>query len=145
MKMIRRFAQVQVLLLSLLSSTVVPIAAHAEEVHGRFTLSSETHWGTAVLPAGEYTYTLATRSAMPVILLRAVNGTEAVFISADSETGTTDKTPNAITIAAYGQVHVITELHVNDAGLVLHYRAPALEAAAAKAAETKYSASVGTK
>jgi hypothetical protein len=145
MKMIRRFAQVQVLLLSLLSSTAVPIAAHAEEVHGRFTLTSETHWGSAVLPAGEYTYTLATRSAMPVILLRAVKGNEAAFISADSETGTSATAPNAITITAYGKVQVITELHVNDAGLVLHYRAPALEAAAAKAAETKYSASVGTK
>ncbi|HEY0704138.1 MAG TPA: hypothetical protein VGD60_15315 [Candidatus Acidoferrales bacterium] len=142
MKMIRRFAQVQVLLLSLLSSTVVPMVAHAEEAHGRFTLTSETHWGTAVLPAGEYTYTLATRSAMPVILLRSVKGTEAAFISAYRETSTTATTPNAITIQAIGNVKVITELHVNDAGLVLHYRAPALETAA-KAADAKYSATIG--
>ena len=62
MKSIRRFAQVQVLLLSLLSSTVVPMTAHADEVRGAFTLAAETHWGRAVLPAGYYTFSLATQA-----------------------------------------------------------------------------------
>ena len=80
MKAIRRFAQVQVLLLSLLSSTVVPMAVHADEVRGAFTLASETHWGKLVLPAGYYTYSLATNTAMPVILIRSANGNLAGFV-----------------------------------------------------------------
>ena len=85
MKLIRRFAQVQVLLLSLLSSTVVPMAAHADEVRGAFTLTAETHWGKAVLPAGYYTFTVATQGSLPTLLIRSANGDKAAFIAAASE------------------------------------------------------------
>jgi hypothetical protein len=144
MKMIRRFAQVQVLVLSLLSSTVVPMTAHADEVHGKFTLTSQTHWGTTILPAGDYTYSLETRSAMPVVLLRSAKGNASAFIAATSETDTNDRAPNALIIETQGTMRVITELHVNDAGVVLHYKTPATESAA-KAAEPKLTAYTGTK
>jgi hypothetical protein len=141
MKSIRRFAQVQVLLLSLLSSTVVPMTAHADEVRGAFTLAAETHWGRAVLPAGYYTFSLATHGAMPTLLIRSANGGTAAFIGATSESSTTEKTPNAITIKTIDGVQVITELHVNDAGLVLHYETPASElASATRTAEPKLTA-----
>jgi hypothetical protein len=141
MKSIRRFAQVQVLLLSLLSSTVVPMTAHADEVRGAFTLTAETHWGKAVLPAGYYTFTVATQSSLPTLLIRSANGAKAAFIAAASETSTAEKTPNAITIKTIDGVQVITELHVNDAGLVLHYETPASETASAtRTAEPKLTA-----
>lgn len=141
MKSIRRFAQVQVLLLSLLSSTVVPTTAQADEVRGAFTLTAETHWGRVVLPAGYYTFTVATRTSMPTLLIRSVNGDKAAFITAASETSTAEKTPNTITIKTIDGVPVITELHVNDAGLVLHYETPASElASATRTAEPKLTA-----
>jgi len=141
MKSIRRFAQVQVLLLSLLSSTVVPVTAHADEVRGAFTLTAETHWGKAVLPAGYYTFSVATRSSMPTLLIRSANGDKAAFIGATRETSTTEKSPNALTIQTIDGVQVITELHVNDAGLVLHYETPAsVIASATKTAEPKLTA-----
>jgi hypothetical protein len=132
MKMIRRFAQVQILLLSLLSSTVVPMTAHADEVRGTFTLTTETHWGKAVLPAGYYTFSLATGNAIPTIFVRSGSGDPAAFIVATSETATKETTPNAITIETKGRMNVITELHFNDAGLILHYGTPsgAVESAA---------------
>jgi hypothetical protein len=145
MKSIRRFAQIQVLLLSLLSSTVVPMAAHADEVQGRFTLTSETHWGSAVLPPGEYVYSFATRSALPVLLLRSVNGNSAAFIAATGETDTKDRMPGLIKIESRGGVQFITELHVNDSGLVFHYKIPATVELAAKSPEPSLTASVGKK
>jgi hypothetical protein len=143
MRMIRRFAQVQVLLLSLLSSTVVPMAVQADEVRGAFTLMSETHWGKLVLPAGYYTFSLATHSAMPVLLIRSANGSLAGFIGATSETGTRDKTKNALTIETKEGLKVITALHINDAGLILHYSIP--EATIEAAAKVDLTASVGKK
>lgn len=141
MKMIRRFAQVQVLMLSLLSSTVVPMTAHADEVRGSFTLTSETHWGKIVLPPGYYTFSLATHDSMPTILLRSGSGNTAAFIAATGEAGTKDKTPNTITITTRDGIKVITELHVNDAGLILLYAEPAATSAtAATASEAKLTA-----
>jgi hypothetical protein len=141
MKMLRRFAQVQILLLSLLSSTVVPMAAHADEVRGTFTLTSETHWGAVVLPPGYYTFSLATGSAFPTILLRSATGSISAFIAATSETSTKETTPNAITIQMKGGVNVITALHFNDAGVVLHYAIPAgVVESATKTAEPKLTA-----
>jgi hypothetical protein len=146
MKAIRRFAQVQVLLLSLLSSTVVPTAVHADEVRGAFTLTSETHWGKLLLPAGYYTYSLATNTAMPVILIRSANGNLAGFVGAISETDTTDKDRSALTIETKGNLSVITALHINDAGVILHYGVPAdaIETAA-KAPDSTLTASIGKK
>jgi hypothetical protein len=141
MKMIRRFALVQILLLSLLCSTVVPMTAHADEVRGAFTLTTETHWGKAVLPPGYYTFSLATGSAFPTILIRSASGEIAAFIAASSETSTRETAPNAITIEMRGGVNVITELHFNDAGVVLRYAVPAGSVkSAAKTPEPKLTA-----
>lgn len=146
MKMIRRFAQVVTLMLGLLSATVVPITTYAaDEVHGKFTLTSETHWGANVLPAGDYTYALTTGGAMPVVLIRSVTGKEAAFIAPAAETDTTATTPNALKIETLGDTRVVTELHVNDQGLVLHYKIPAALESAAKLVDPKLTAYVGTK
>jgi hypothetical protein len=146
MKMIRRFAQVQVLLLSLLSSTVVPMAVQADEVRGAFTLVSETHWGKLALPAGYYTFSLATRGAMPVLLIRSADGNLAGFIGATSETSTRDQTQNVLTIETKGNLKVITALHINDAGLILHYSMPEVTiATAATIPEPMFTASVAKK
>jgi hypothetical protein len=146
MKNIRRFAQIQVLLLSLLSSTVAPMAVHADEVRGAFTLTSETRWGKMILPAGYYTYSLATHTTMPVIFVRSGNGDVAAYISATSETGTKDTARNALTIKKEGNFSVITELHINDQGVVLHYATPTpATETASKAHEVTMSASIGKK
>jgi hypothetical protein len=145
MKTIRRFAQVQVLLLSLLSATVVPMTTHADEVRGAFTLTTATHWGPVVLPPGDYTFSLATNNAMPVIFLRSNSGAVSAFIPASSETGTKDKSPNALKIETIGRTSVITELHFNDAGLVLYYAAPASAVETASKSTDSKTTLVGTK
>jgi hypothetical protein len=146
MKMIRRFAQVQVLLLSLLSSTVVPMAVHADEVRGAFTLTSETHWGKLILPAGYYTYSLATRTAMPVIFIRSADGRLAGFVPAATESSAGDKTHNTLTIEKKGNLSVVTALHISEAGVILHYGKPAdtIETAA-KTTDPTLTASIGKK
>ena len=146
MKTIRRFALVPMLLLGLLSMTVVPFAAQAEDLRGRFTLTSETLWGDVKLPAGEYTYSLATRSSMPVILLRSADGNQAAFIAASAETESTAMTPNALTIETINGVNVVVALHMSDARTVLHYASPkSLIESAAKADDAKLVAAIGKK
>ncbi len=67
MKGLRRYSHVALLLLGLLSSTAVPIATHADNILGRFTLTSEARWGSTVLPLGEYTYSIAANAVMLIV------------------------------------------------------------------------------
>lgn len=45
---------------SLLLLAAVSLPAAAQDAYGRFTVSHETRWGKAVLPAGNYTVSLTT-------------------------------------------------------------------------------------
>lgn len=49
------------------------VAANAQTAfHGKFQLTSEARWGKAVLPAGEYTFTM--QSVQSPIVIQSVNG-----------------------------------------------------------------------
>lgn len=74
MKNIRNF----VVLLSLIA---VAVAANAQSsLHGKFRLTSEARWGKAVLPAGEYTFTI--NSAQSPIVIQSVDGKVSAMAAA---------------------------------------------------------------
>jgi hypothetical protein len=76
MKNLRNFATLFVVVLGAL-------AANAQSVlHGKFQLTSETHWGKAVLPAGEYTFTID--SVAGPVVIQAVNGKAAAMAMAQT-------------------------------------------------------------
>jgi len=79
-KNIRNF----VVLFSIIAGAV---AANGQaSLHGKFQLASETRWGKAVLPAGNYSLTIES-AAQPVrILIQAVNGKSAAMAFAVSST-----------------------------------------------------------
>jgi hypothetical protein len=52
---------------------VSAIPAVAQEASGKFTLAKEVRWGSAVLPAGDYTYALEHQTGQ-VLFVRNVNG-----------------------------------------------------------------------
>jgi hypothetical protein len=54
------------IVLSLLLLAAVSLPAAAQDAYGKFTVSHETRWGTAVLPAGNYTVSL-TNGPVPYV------------------------------------------------------------------------------
>lgn len=74
MKNIRKFAV-------LLAVVAGAVAANAQTAfHGKFQLTSEVRWGKAVLPAGEYTFTMS--SVQSPIVIQAVNGKASAMAAA---------------------------------------------------------------
>jgi hypothetical protein len=71
MKTIRRFAYAVVLTLSALN--FAPSLASAQEAAGTFTLAHEVHWQNAVVPAGEYRFTIGVDG--PAEMLLCTNST----------------------------------------------------------------------
>ncbi|MFZ0519612.1 MAG: hypothetical protein WAL95_01230 [Candidatus Acidiferrales bacterium] len=146
MKGLRGYAHVAVLLLGLLSSTVVPIAAHADSITGRFTLTSEAHWGRTVLPPGEYTYSISAEDVMPMVIVRSAKGDIGAFIFPTSISDARKGEMDNLVLEKTNDGMVVTSLYVKDKGVVLHYRMPkAMIETAAKAPEPKLAASLQAK
>ena len=87
MRSIRNLAPEKLLLLVVLSICQIPGVANAQSTNlqGRFHLPSEAHWGQAVLPAGDYTFTVdLTKDATPLVVVRSADGKSAAFALATS-------------------------------------------------------------
>jgi hypothetical protein len=123
MKMIRRFFQIRPMLLAALVLTSFPCTAQSSG-SGRpetFTLTSETHWGLAVLPAGEYTFKIDTTSAFPLVIVRSVSGKAAALVYPESQS-VPDRTaaPGLVLEKKDGEMYV-KSLYVEEVGLVFQY------------------------
>jgi|SRR5580658_4735916 hypothetical protein len=146
MKGLRRYSHVALLLLSLLSSTAVPIATHADTILGRFTLTSEARWGSTVLPPGQYTYSIAANAVMPIVIVRSVGGDLGVFVVPVSMTDAREGDPDKLVLEKTNGGMVVTSLFVKDMGVIFHYRVPKpMLETAAKALDPKLAASLQAK
>ena len=61
-------------------------SGNAQSVYqGKFTLPFETHWGSATLPAGDYTFTMASASSPYTLYIHGQGGTAIIRASAADE------------------------------------------------------------
>jgi hypothetical protein len=128
MKSMRSFSFVWVLLLAAAALMAAPTPAHAQSAVGKFTLSAETHWGRAVLPAGEYSYSIGAPGASTLVYVRAVSGSPAAMILATSITAD-DYTGNSrLILTRKGDSLFVTSFHLPTVGLVMDFSTPDKEA-----------------
>jgi hypothetical protein len=79
MRSIRNLVPMKLLLLLLLSVCWTVGVANAQST-GKFRLQHEVHWGQAVLPAGEYSFTIdSTKDNTPLVVVRSADGKKAAF------------------------------------------------------------------
>jgi hypothetical protein len=90
---------------SLLSSSV-----RANDVLvGKFTLAHSTQWNKTVLPAGDYTFTLArTMTDRDMLVVRGAKQALIVMINSQSACGTCQN--NSLKVAVQGDNHFVTSL-----------------------------------
>jgi len=68
--------------LALLGMSLAPFSVKAQSVFkGHFTLPIETQWGTAILPAGDYTFTMNSLAAPYTMVVRGENASIIVDAS----------------------------------------------------------------
>ena len=101
--------------LSLQSSIAV-----AEDARGRFTLAREVRWGTAVLPAGNYSYSVE-HHATSTVLLRSLNGGPNAIVLASSSSIVDSTAAPRLLLTQRGQEWVVTSMIIGDNGEVLYF------------------------
>jgi len=110
-----------VLAAAALSFSAVQVHAQAT-YHGKFTLPVEAHWGAAVLPAGEYTFTMAS-SATPYVLYVRGEKASAIVLASAAETSAEPKR-SELTLMSSGGVKYVRSLAAPDLGLTLVFTTP---------------------
>lgn len=101
----------------LFSIVLGAVAANAQTtVHGTFRLANEARWGKAVLPAGQYKFTMD--SVQSPIVIRSVNGKAAAIVRARSSN---DPTPGGsyLFITGSGPDRLVRSMNLPQFGISL--------------------------
>ena len=117
-KTIRRAIKVRLFAAVLLATCAFAASANAQSFYAKFTLPFDTHWGKNVLPAGDYTISLDSRTN--VALVRSADGQTVGFtpipIEASSKKGAT-----ALFVMVHGNERIVRSLNLPEHGVSLIY------------------------
>ena len=116
-----------VLALVALTGVLAPRVAKAQEYEsGKFTLSTEVHWGDAVLSPGVYTFSVNSPVSSGRLYVYRESSPRAGYIvmaqALDAGPASTDQ--DHLVLAEKDGEAYVTELQLGSQGLVLHFAAP---------------------
>jgi hypothetical protein len=114
----------------LASINFLTVSAAAEDASGRFVLTHEVRWGTAVLPAGEYTYKLEHHSS-EWLIVRAASGAPGFMMMVNSISSTAPGKPDSLQLQKVGDAWFVQSMKISGLEEELHFRvlAPRTEVA----------------
>ncbi len=101
----------------------LPMMAHAE-FKGKFTLTTETHWGPAVLAPGNYDFVLDSISAPTKIVVRESDGKVAAILISMWSAGTSHAKSNTLELETHGSSTFVSAVYLRDAETELHFNVP---------------------
>ena len=109
--------------LALLTACMGASLANAQSAAGKFNLPFEVRWGQAVLPPGNYSFTVNSSSAPPnTVLVRGEDLKPSIILSPVYDYSFSGK--NELTVERRGQGGTVRALRLADVGLVIYYPAP---------------------
>ncbi len=125
MKSIRKFAYAVVLTLSALN--FAPSLASAQDEGGSFTLPHEVLWQNAMVPAGDYRFTLQPVGPSEMLKLTKITGKPASFmllVNDTTEDATGSERASLIIDSKLGTSYV-SAMNLPQFEVTLHFAAPA--------------------
>ena len=126
MKSTRSLKSVRILLLAVLAAGLSASLASAQEYQGKFTLPFEARWGSAVLPAGDYTFRVNAGEAPCMVSVSQERQIVALILTSSTTRGEVAGSSALIAVRGAGSYH-IRALQLAEAGVVLEYSPPKAE------------------
>jgi len=102
---------------------VSAISAVAQEASGKFTLAKEVRWGSAMLPAGEYTYAMEHRTGQ-VLFVRNVNGRANAIVLVKSVSLVNEREHDRLVLQRSGDDWFVSSMVITNLGQQLSFGAP---------------------
>jgi hypothetical protein len=123
MKSIRNFAYATLLTLSALN--FAPSLASAQDEGGSFKLSHDVYWQNAVVPAGDYRFSLQPEGPSVMLKLTKVSGTPASFMLLVNDTdGAATSGPSRLVIDSKSGASYVSLMELPQFEIKLHFAAP---------------------
>jgi len=122
MKTLRSLSLAKILVLAL--GVVAPVAAHAQNMAGKFTLTHETHWGPAVLPAGDYEFRLESTTSPARILVRKDTGNVTAMLISMSFSPASSTGTSQLNLVDRGGDVFVSSMFLKEPGLELYFAVP---------------------
>jgi hypothetical protein len=128
MKNIRNYAYAALVTLVALCAASTP--ASAEERHGKFTLAHEVHWQQAVLPAGEYAFSLKEQGPSQVMTVQKLDGDRVgyILLVPDVQSASADEV-NRLVLVSRAAGSFVDRMELPEFGVSLHFKVPDSEVA----------------
>jgi len=126
MKSTRSLKFARILLLAGLAAGLSASLAHAQQYEGKFTLPFEAHWGTAVLPAGDYTFRVNANEDPYMVSVSQERQIVALILTSGATKGEVAGSSALIAVRNAGNYR-IRALRLAEAGVVLEYSPPKAE------------------
>jgi hypothetical protein len=119
--LIRIFAAAAIAAIAICASATPAAAQNAFQ--GSFTLRSDVRWQGAMLPAGNYTFTMKSANIPAQIIVKGSNGNAAFVVTAATSKRVTNQ-GSCLLIERRGGSGFVRELYLADLGLHLRYGVP---------------------
>jgi hypothetical protein len=122
MTSIRKFAYATLLALTTLS--FAPSRASAQEAaSGQFTLPHDVHWQNAVVPAGDYRFSLKSGGPAGVLVLSKLSGARTGFMFLVNDTDETRPSDlNQLVLEETPEGSYVSVMHLPEFGVTLRFR-----------------------
>jgi len=120
----RKLRLVKFAVLAMLTACFGTNLANAQTIQGKFDLPFEVHWGPAVLPPGNYSFTLPSGSGFPAntVIVRGEDDTARIIVSLVHDYSSSGE--SALIVERCGEKSTVSALRLAEAGLVIYYPAP---------------------
>lgn len=98
------------------------IAVAQEPVAGKFTLPHDVHWQSAIVPAGDYAFSVQPRN---LVVLRKISNRPTTFVlmGQDAEPAKPSAESNLLLVSRAGNTFV-KSMQVPESGLLLNFTVP---------------------
>jgi hypothetical protein len=126
MKSIRRFPLFRVLVLAISAMGAFAIPAHAQAVTGTFSLAHKVRWAGAVLPPGNYAFSLDSQDSPVRITVRQVGGSIVAMLLPQSTSNDELTGASSLVLHEEGGESVVSALRLKSIGLALQFGSPKL-------------------
>lgn len=118
-------SKVAVVAVALMAIALIPGLASAQhQVRGTFTLSSTTYWGTSVLPAGDYSFTVLPAGNGDVQALR-ISGEKGEFNFAAIKDRNATAKDNSLNVRRGHGATIVTALNLAANGTTMRFASSA--------------------
>jgi hypothetical protein len=134
MKSIRRFSLSRVLLPAIAAIGVSAIPAHAQATTGTFSLAHKVIWASAVLPPGNYAFSLSSQDLPPRVTVRQVNGPIVAILLPQSVSDDDFVGSSSLVLHQEGGESVVSTLRLKNIGMALEFASPKRATPAAETA-----------